>query len=116
MNLGQIPIKAHPSINKPGKRGDFGIRIKKDSWKMLIPSDLYNLIIVDSGAQTAMAAMKYLHDHQPRIARFLKWTEKEVQAAWHELLAHVNGALNMPEPKTCGNGEHQCGGKGCKKH
>ncbi len=102
IQLRQCDIWPRPALDKPKARGDFDIYINVERKVLLIPAILFNLIVLECNAQNAQTAMEYLHDHQVVVARVLKWTEKEVHDAFQKLVAHINGRLNMPQPKTQG--------------
>ena len=102
MKLNEIGLWMRSGCDRPRTRGDFDIYIHSEHKIMLIPRDLYDLIILECNARSAETAMGYLYTHPQTIARFLGWTEEDVKIAFQKLLAHVNGILSMPRPSTPG--------------
>lgn len=88
--------------DRPRKRGDFDIHIRRDHKVMIIPSELFNLIILECNARSAETVMDYLQGHPQTIARFLGWTEEEVKIAFQKLSEYVQAAINIPRFSTSG--------------
>ncbi len=99
-SLKDIKIMSRPDYDRPKNRGDFDVYIYKDMSAMLVPANLFNLIIVECNANNVQTAMEYLSVRSQTVARLLGWTDAEAKAAFQKLVAYVHGALNMPQSTT----------------
>ncbi|MFA5133427.1 MAG: hypothetical protein WC459_01320 [Patescibacteria group bacterium] len=101
MTLKDIGVLPRAAFDKPSKRGNFDIYIHEGQCALLIPLNLYTLIILECNAQNAQTALQYIKSHVGTLSRLLNWPEEDVEKAFVKLFSDLQALLNKTRiPRT----------------